>query len=328
MPAVNKFMADTSIAGPSLIVLGPGGAVSGALCMGWTGTDGIGRLNTALSLDEGATWQKTIVPTGDTSVAAPALAFHHEKLFMAWTGTDGTGLLNIMPSIDGGKSFQIDKKHFVSTSDGQEKSIAAPALISYRGLLLIAWTGTDGQGLLNIATSADEGATWQSKVVMPETAIDGPALTFLSGGVSGAGFTTLVVAWTGTDSDHHINTRTTSDTNFGQLGQPDFGKSTFPDTSNFGPSLTTAISRDSGDQFVIIAWTGSDSNRQLNCGFSGDGTTFGGKKTSSESSIAKPALVKFSIRPPDELVYAWTGTDGEGHLNFAPGPAIGLGFSS
>jgi len=327
MPAVNKFMPDTSIAGPSLIVLGPGGAVPGALCMGWTGTDGLGHLNTALSFDEGATWQKTVVTT-DTSIAAPALAFHNEKLFMAWTGTDGAGLLNIMPSIDGGKSFQINKKHLVTTSDGQQKSIAEPALISYRGLLVIAWTGTDGQGLLNVATSADEGVSWQNKVIMPETAIDGPALTFLSGGVSGAGFTTLVIAWTGTGSEHHINTRTCSDTAFGQLGQPGFSKSTFPDTSNFGPSLTTAISRDTGDQFVIIAWAGSDSDRRLNCGFSNNGITFGGKKTSAESSIAKPALTKFNVRPPDELVYAWTGTDGEGHLNFAPGPAIGLGFSS
>jgi hypothetical protein len=79
MVAVNKFMPETSFAGPSLTVLRPG-----ALCMGWTGTDDAHRLNTALSLDEGATWDKTIVPTGDTSIAAPALASHNDKLFMAW----------------------------------------------------------------------------------------------------------------------------------------------------------------------------------------------------------------------------------------------------
>jgi hypothetical protein len=101
-------------------------------------------------------------PTGDTSIAAPALASHNGKLFMAWTATDGVGSLNIMPSTDGGFTFQTNNKHFVETRDPQgrvnrEKSIAAPALISYRGLLLIAWTGTDGRGMLNIATSADEG---------------------------------------------------------------------------------------------------------------------------------------------------------------------------
>ena len=312
-------LPNTSFAGPSLIALG------GALCMGWT--DDSRRLVTALSADEGNNWESTVVPTGDTGVAAPALASHDGKLFMAWTGTDSEGNLNIMPSIDGGKTFQLANKHFVLTSDGREKSIAAPALISYRGLLVIAWTGTDGRGTLNIATSADEGATWQNKVTMPETAIDGPALAFLKGGVSGAGFTTLVIAWTGTDSDHHINTRTCSDTAFGQLGQPDFSKSTFPDTSNFGPSLATAIRRDTGDEFVFIVWTGTDRRQRLNRGDSDNGTTFGDKKTSDEQSIAKPAIAKFSLRPPDELVYAWTGTDGEGHLNFANGPAIRLGFS-
>ena len=74
-------------------------------------------------------------------------------------------------------------------------------------------------------------------------------------------------------------------------------------------------------------WTGTDRRQRLNRGDSDNGTTFGGKKTSDEQGIAKPAIVKFSLRPPDELVYAWTGTDGEGHLNFANGPAIRLGFS-
>jgi hypothetical protein len=243
-------------------------------------------------------------------------------------GTDGQGSLNIMPSVDGGKTFQADRKRFVRTRDGVEKSIAAPALISYRGLLLVAWTGTDGEGHLNVATSSDEGESWQNKVTMPETAIDGPALSFLKGGVSGAGFTTLVIAWTGTDAEHHINTRVCSDTLFNQLGEPDFGKSTFSDTSFFDPSLRSAIARDSGDSLVVIAWTGTDFHRRLNCGFSGDGTIFSGKKTSVEERLAKPAITTFSLQPPDDLVYAWTGTDGGGHLNFVPGPPIGLGFSS
>jgi hypothetical protein len=319
---MHVVLDDTSFTGPSLIALAPG------LCMGWTGTDGARTLNTALSSDQGATWNKTIVPTGDTSIAAPALALHNQKLFMAWTGTDGEGTLNIMPSPDGGRTFQADRKHFVRTSDGFEKSIARPALISYRGLLLIGWTGTDGRGHLNLASSSDEGATWQNKVTMPETAIDGPALTFLSGGVSGAGFTALVIAWTGTDAAHHINTRTCSDTFFKQLKAPGLSKSTFPDTSDFGPSLTTAIRRDTGDQFVVIAWTGTDPDHRINMGNSDNGIIFGGKRTSDERSSATPAVLKFSLRPPDELVYAWTGTDGAGRLNFAPGPNIGLGFAS
>jgi hypothetical protein len=322
-PDHKVFLGFTSFAGPSLAAVVPG-----ALCMGWTEKND-NRLVTATSIDEGNHWDVRQVPTGDTSIAAPALASHNGKLFMAWTATDGEGNLNVMPSVDGGRTFQADKKHFVLTNDGRQKSIAAPALISYRGLLLIAWTGTDGRGMLNIATSADEGATWQNKTTMPETAIDGPALTFLKGGVSGAGFTTLVIAWTGTDAGHHINTRTCSDTNFNQLAVPDPSKSTFPDTSDFGPSLATAIQQQTGDEVIFITWTGTrepDGRHRLNRGDSRDGRLFGGKKTSDEQSIAKPAILTFSLHPPDQLVYAWTGTDGAGQLNFANGPVIKLGF--
>jgi hypothetical protein len=294
--------------------------------MGWTEKND-NRLVTATSIDEGNSWQPHD-PTGDTSIAAPALAEHAGKLFMAWTATDGEGNLNIMPSTDGGFTFHTNNKHFVETRDPQgrvnrEKSIATPALISYQGLLLIAWTGTDGRGMLNIATSADEGATWQNKTTMPETAIDGPGLTDLFQGMGGA--TRLVIAWTGTDPGHHINTRTCDGTNFNKLAVPDPSKSTFPDTSDFGPSLATAVKKN-GDEVVFITWTGTrepDGRHRLNRGESSDGITFGNKQTSDEQSIAKPAIL---FHRPDELLFAWTGTDIAGQLNFANSPVINLGF--
>ena len=323
MVAVNKFMPDTSIAGPALIRLGPGAGqfghpeLDGQFCMGWTGTDGAGLLNTALSPD-GSVWDKTIIPTGDTSIAAPALAWHGARLFLAWAGTDGAGELNVMASLDGGKTFVPESKHTLGETSGE-----APALYSYRGRLVLAWTGTDGAGTLNVATSADEGASWQ-KTVMPERALGGPALTSWT---SGAGFSSLFLAWTGTD--HRLNVRWCDGAAVEQFGVANFHKQTLDETSDLGPSLASFEQPQTGDLYVAIAWTGRDVRRRLNRMVSFEGfAPFGFKLTSEESSTAAPAVLTYSnsFGPPDELVFAWTGTDGEGHLNFAPGPAIGLGL--
>jgi hypothetical protein len=317
-------MADTSIAGPALIRLGPGAGrfghpeLDGQFCMGWTGTDAAGLLNTALSQD-GFVWDKTIIPTRDTSIAAPALAWHNAKLFLAWTGTDGAGELNVMASLDGGKTFVPESKHTLA-----ETSVAAPALLSYAGLLVLAWTGTDGAATLNVAASGDEGASWQ-KIIMPEQAIGGPALTSWT---SGAGFSTLFLAWTGTDN--RLNARWCDGTSFDQFGTPEFHKQTLDETSNLGPSLASFTQPQTGDKYVAIAWTGREAAQRLNRMTSFEGfAPFGFKNTSDETSIATPAVMTYSnsFGPPDELVFAWTGTDGGGHLNFAPGPAIGLGLN-
>ena len=65
-----------------------------------------------------------------------------------------------------------------------DSSIAAPALISYMGVLIMAWTGTDGMRHLNIASSSDEGQTW-NKVLVGDMSLGAPALAQYS---SGAGF--------------------------------------------------------------------------------------------------------------------------------------------
>jgi hypothetical protein len=52
------------------------------------------------------------------------------------------------------------ERHGMESIHWDDSSIAAPALISYMGVLIMAWTGTDGERHLNIASSKDEGRTW------------------------------------------------------------------------------------------------------------------------------------------------------------------------
>jgi hypothetical protein len=125
------------------------------------------------------------------------------------------------------------------------------------------------------------------KVVLGETAIGHPALVNRND-------QSLVVAWTGTDHQQHINlVQTTTGTNF-------FGKVTLQEVSVDGPALAF------GNQRTFVAWTGTDLAHSLNVIASDDLQAFTDKVTVAEHSNHGPALASGNGR----LFLAWTEMDG------------------
>lgn len=217
---------------------GPALAGGPALFAAWTGVDAQHHLNVIRSYD-GREFQGKVT-LGETSNFGPALAYSDGALYIAWTGTDGR--LNVASSFDEGKTFG-NKVTLAETSG------AAPAIAAAGRTLYLSWSGTDQDHHLNVIESKDGGRSWVGKVTLGETTTQQPALAVTGNAAHG----TLYVAWTGTDSDHHLN----------YLHSPTdhlafSGKQTIADTSIAGPALGVY------NQHVYISWAGTDPEHHLN----------------------------------------------------------------
>lgn len=320
MIATFKGMPDTSNFGPSIVRVATDGPAAG-LVMAWTGNDEAGTLNSSYSNTGGTTWRKTIVH-GETSVAGPALAEHDGNVFMAWAGTNPAHNLNVMSSIDnGGHWGRLEgplaplpgKRRPWKHPLPNESSDFAPALIWYGGQLVLAWT--DRGGTVCLARSSDEGRTW-SKVTLPEQSIAGPSLAAYS---SGAGFSWLFIGFTGTD--HRLKVRWIEGSAFETFAAPDVQIQTLEDTSAKGPSLAVLDAGQGKDIHLAMAYSGNDPDRKIYVTYSFQGLSpFGNGRKADDSSEGTPAIFTYADFPAqdDELVFAWAGTDGEGHLNICP----------
>ncbi|HEY1816422.1 MAG TPA: alkaline phosphatase family protein [Kofleriaceae bacterium] len=186
---VNKVvLSETSAEGPSLA------SVGGRLYVAWRGyNDGHGYLNVMASSDGGATFAGKYTST-ETSGKAPTLCTLGTSLMLAWSGTDSPSSLNVAQvAISGSTITGIGSKHVLA-----ETTVEAPALTSSGTTLYVGWQGyNDGHGYLNVMPSTDLGASFQPKVVSPETSPAGLALC-----ANGA---TLLMAWNGTDSPSSLN---------------------------------------------------------------------------------------------------------------------------
>jgi hypothetical protein len=135
-----------------------------------------------------------------------------------------------------------------------------------------------------------------SKVILPETSIDSPALASLPTG----GANESVIAWTGDDAAHHLNVETSPDgLHFGH-------KLTLNETSPYRPDV--AISSAGGP--ISVAWTGADVNHSLNVLYDVYGSSPKKLTLQTENSFTAPALL---VGPAFFL--AWTGTDANHSLN-------------
>jgi hypothetical protein len=85
----------------------------------------------------------------------------------------------------------------------REKTIGQPALVEFNGSLVLAWTGIDGSGHLNVISSTD-GVHWdpQTKRTSSELSVAGPALAVYEG--------QLYAAWTGVDGDGTLTVMSSS----------------------------------------------------------------------------------------------------------------------
>jgi V8-like Glu-specific endopeptidase len=130
-----------------------------------------------------------------------------------------------------------------------------------------------------------------AKVVLGETAIAGPGLAALGD--------RMVLSWTGTDEQHHVNVISTDDSvSF-------HSKVTLGELAIGGPALAA------GDGRLFLAWSGVDELHHLNVLASDDGVTFFNKVTLEDFSPFAPALAYGGGR----VWIAWTGADANRSLN-------------
>ncbi|HEX9036156.1 MAG TPA: hypothetical protein VF808_04115 [Ktedonobacterales bacterium] len=148
-------------------------------------------------------------------------------------------------------------------------------------------------------------------VILGESSIDGPALSSVLDNFEGVHFLTAL-AWTGTDSAHHLNVMQSADDPAN--GVTHFtNKRTLNETSPFRPAVKEF---GGGLGATSLAWVGTDAAHTLNFVFDAYSPDVAKSKITlwGETSIGAPALTQFG----NTLLLAWTGTDASHSLNVIP----------
>lgn len=136
-----------------------------------------------------------------------------------------------------------------------------------------------------------------SKATLNETSIDGPSLWTTTTGEVRA-----IIAWTGTDTYHHLNVMTSANgVTFGN-------KVILSETSPYRPAVAS-WGGETGTR-IDIAWMGTDTKHSVNVrlGVAASGYN---KLTLPEYTFTAPALAVFN----GDLFLAWAGTDTNHSLN-------------
>lgn len=155
-----------------------------------------------------------------------------------------------------------------------------------------------------------------SKVVLPETSLDGPALWTQRGPMAPVG-PAAVLAWTGTDS--RLNYEYTNN------GVSFFGKQTLSETSFVRPAVVRGTGEGAVVAPVALAWTGTDSGHHLNVLYAVPGAAPMKLTLWSDNSFNSPALEWLS-GDTKTLLLVWAGTDAGHALNVQPVSITGQGL--
>ncbi len=140
----------------------------------------------------------------------------------------------------------------------------------------------------------------ESKYILAQTSIDGPALwTSPTGTIRGE------IAYTGTDAAHHLNVMTSTD------GIHYSGKYILNETSFVRPAMVRFGSNDTDN--IALAWTGDDANHSLNVIVGRPGFGYTKMTLRQQNSFTPPAI---ALKGSD-LYLAWAGTDVNHSLNIA-----------
>ncbi|HEX8996256.1 MAG TPA: polysaccharide deacetylase family protein [Ktedonobacterales bacterium] len=192
---------------------GPGVAtLNGAIYLVWAGTDGQQTINVDRIVESGgalSVTQKTIL-WGWRSMASPMIIADPvgQRLLLSWTGPDQR--LRFAYSTDGASWVQPYQSPLVELSGTSPMMFSSPTTNVSANLprYFVAWSGIDPLHSVNVTptTAFPEWPRSFGKAVLNEQAFGGPTLG--SGGASGS----LLMAWTGIDSIHHLNIATLSAT--------------------------------------------------------------------------------------------------------------------
>lgn len=172
---------------------------------------------------------------------------------------------------------------------------------------------------LQRAASAAPAATYgvpheASKITLPETSVDGPALWTQRGPSAPVG-PAAVLAWTGTDGRLNFM--------YSNTGSTFFGKTTLNQRSFVRPAVVRGTGEGAVVAPVALAWTGTDAGHHLNVLYWVPGSTPMMLTLWRETSFTAPALEWLN---GTTLLLAWAGTDAGHALNILPVIISGRGL--
>lgn len=205
------FISENSFTSPALVQFGDG------FLLAWAGTDAHHSLNILPFhlTTSGAGFQvgaKTILSQFG-SIAGPSLALnpHNNQLLLTWSATTPTGQLAFATSSDGVGWNAAQTLEETSGAGPSGFAVASGDMPTY----WLAWTGTDSAHSVNVRFT-QSSLQWPpsgEKSTFSDTAYGGPVLGYM-GDVG-----KMLLAWTGTDSAHHLNIATLTTTSATNLDQ-------------------------------------------------------------------------------------------------------------
>lgn len=222
-------------------------AAGGAVILAWRGTDTNHSLN--VLFDVYGSQKKLILR--DNSFTTPSITIFKGDLLLAWTGTDTNHSLNVLPI----SLSSLTPGH--KTILPQFSSDAGPNLNHLRTStekVVLSWS-IRGTSRLNLAESSD-GAQFTSALGSSGSLQKSPsAPDFLHYTTEGG--PEYWIAWTGTDSLHHLNVQWTS--HYPQWPDAAHTKSVLDEEAFGGP----AVEFNTGFG-LFLGWTGIDAAHHLN----------------------------------------------------------------
>lgn len=188
-------LTETSLLPPSLTYF------NGQVWLAWTGTNSTHSLNVLPLGPQGlAVGSKTILYSYSSATAPNLIAdAAGSQLLLAWSQLAAPGKLTLAASSNG-VNWSLPAGQPSAQTSAAPSSVVATTIGSSRAYYWV-WAPTSGAHYLSLMNASAISA-WSTPVSFGETAVGGPALGYP--GPSG----TLLLAWTGTDSAHHLNIAT------------------------------------------------------------------------------------------------------------------------
>lgn len=240
----NKLtLGDTSGSGPAVAQMSE--AAGNAVILAWVGTDTRHRLNVMFDVFG----QRKKATFSDTSFTSPAITIFKGDLLLAWAGTDPNHSLNVA-KISLSSLAQVDRRTFAFGSFAGP-SLATVDVESATGPTLneavLGWSNKSSH--LQFA-NAVSGLNFVARAALAETSPFAPVMMqfHTEGGPE------FWIAWTGTDTAHHLNVKWTTPQTFPRITG---AKTVLRETAFGHPGLGF-------NNGLFLVWTGTDGAHHLN----------------------------------------------------------------
>lgn len=203
---------------------------------------------------------------GESSDARPGIAYAGGSLYQSWSGTDKNHTVNIGElAFDSSGAYNgwagINTFSGTNTLAGTGPAITSADISGYSGAqIFVAWTAGNGQ--LNFAHYVGTG-TLSCWYALPEYSNHSPYMVAIADQADTDSM--IYLAWTGTDSAHHVNVMAISTK--GCVSGISGRVTTLSDTAAAGPAITTDQTN------LYLAFPGTDSAHHIYAGRFKVGTT-------------------------------------------------------